>query len=334
MGDAGRTTRTTSRDGARFAADDPRTPDGNGGNGDNGGTLASPDHRSRWSRWPRWLPAPKVVLVVLIVAAFGFLLFRIRGDLSTAFHRVRPRGLVWLPGAFGAELLSFLAYAFVQRRLLSAGGVRMPRRTVIRLTVAATGISNLVPGGTAPSSGWLVSQYRRHGVPLPLALWAVLAGGFVAAISVLFLLLVGAGIAGVLGPGPFVVLLAVLVGVAVGGVAVSHHLRGVRTWLDRDRRIPLLRLARRAVRHAGDVGHFRATVPGGVHVYALSIANWVLDVVVLAVGFSVLAGGFVAAVAVLFLVLVGAGSAGDGGPGRFVVLMAVLVGVSGGGVAG
>ncbi len=254
--------------------------------GGNGGTPTR--HLGKW-HWPRWLPPPKVALAIVIVLAFGFLLYRIRGDLATAFHRVRPEGLVWLPAAFASEIVSFLAYAGVQRRLLVAGGVRMPRRTIVRLTVAATGISNLVPGGTAPSSGWLVTQYRRHGVPLPLALWVVLAGGFAAGISVLFLLLVGAGIAGVLGAWPFAVLLVLLTGAAVAGVAISHHLVAVRTWLERERRIPFLRLARRAVQHAGDVGHFRATVQGGIHVYALSITNWVLDVVVLAAGFAVLA---------------------------------------------
>lgn len=242
----------------------------------------------KW-RWPKWLPPPKVLLVILIVVAFGLLLYRIRGELDTAVHRIRLNGLVWLPAAFAAEGISFFAYALVQRRLLAAGGAHMSRRTVASLTVAATGISNLVPGGTAPSSGWLVSQYRRYGVPLPLALWAVLAGGFAAGISVLFLCLVGAGIAGLLGPGPFVGLLVLLAGAAVAGVAVVHHLTVVRGWLERERRLPGLRLARRAVRHAGDVAHFRATVPGGVQVYVLSIANWALDVVVLATGFAVLA---------------------------------------------
>jgi len=275
MDEAGAPMRTSSADGT-----DTDVP---------GAAARAPGRRLGKWHWPRWLPPPKVLLVIVIVVAFGFLLYRIRGDLTTALHRVRPEGLVWLPAAFGSEILSFLAYSGVQRRLLVAGGVRMPRRTVVRLTVAATGISNLVPGGTAPSSGWLVSQYRRHGVPIPLALWVVLAGGFAAGISVLFLLLLGAGIAGVLGAWPFAVLLVVLIGAAVAGVAISHHLVAVRTWLERDRRVPFLRLARRIVQHAGDVGHFRATIPGGIQVYALSIANWVLDVVVLAAGFAVLA---------------------------------------------
>ena len=250
------------------------------------GEPSPPSRRTR--RWPRWLPPPRVLLVVVVVAGFGLLLYRIRGDLDTAFHRVRFSGLVWLPVAFVAEGLSFFAYALVQRRLLAAGGAHMTRRTVVSLTVAATGITNLVPGGTAPSSGWLVSQYRRHGVPISLALWAVLAGGFAAAMTELALCLVGAATAGLIGPGPLVGLLVLLAGIAVAGVVVSHRLAAVRRWLERDRRLPGLRLVRRAVRHAGDVAHFRATLSGGAQVYGLSTANWLLDVAVLAIGFAVL----------------------------------------------
>lgn len=242
-----------------------------------------------WRRyWPRWLPPPKVVAVIAILVAFGFLVYRLRGEIGTAFHRVTLGGLVWLPAALGAEAVSFLAYAEVQHRLLVAGGAHMRHRTVASLTVAATGIANLVPGGTAPSSGWLVTQYRRYGVPLPLALWAVLSGGFVAGISVLFILLVGAFIAGLVGPPVFVGLLALLAAAAVAGVLVAHHLPVVRQWLDRDRRLPGITVARRAVRHVGDLGSFRATVSGGIQVYVLSVVNWILDVAVLAAGFAIL----------------------------------------------
>jgi uncharacterized protein (TIRG00374 family) len=226
--------------------------------------------------------------VAVILVAFGLLVYRLRGEIATAFHRVTLGGLVWLPAALGAEAASFLAYAEVQHRLLVAGGAHLRHRTVASLTVAATGIANLVPGGTAPSSGWLVTQYRRYGVPLPLALWAVLAGGFVAAISVLLVLVVGALIAGLVGPGVFVGLLALLVAVGVAGVLAAHHFAAVRRWLERDRRLPGLRAARRVVRPMGDVGSFRATVSGGVLVYGLSVANWVLDVAVLAAGFAIL----------------------------------------------
>lgn len=243
----------------------------------------------RW-RWPRWLPPPKVLLVLAVVAAFGVLLYRIRSELATAAHRVSPTGLPWLVPAVGAEIMSFLCYAGVQRRLLGAGGAHLRLRTMVGLTVAATGLTNLVPGGTAPASGWLVTQYRRHGVPLPLALWAVIAGGFAASLSVLLVLLSGAAIAGLLGVWVLTGCLALLVAAGVAGVAAAHHLAGLRGWLDREHRlVPGLGLARRAAHHSGEIMQFRATVPGGIWVYVLSIGNWTLDVVVLAAAFLVVA---------------------------------------------
>lgn len=246
-------------------------------------------HRPRWPRWPRWLPSPKVLVAIAVVLAFAALMVRIRGDLATAIHRVRPSGLVWLPLAFGAEGTSFLAYAAVQRRLLAAGGAEIGRRTITGLTAAATGISNLVPGGTAPSSGWLVSQYHRRGIPISLGLWAVLAGGFTAAISVLFLCLVGALIAGLIAPVLFVVLLALLAAAAVGGVAVLRNLPRLRSWLTGHRVVPGSNLLVRALGHIGDVGQFRTGVAGGAYVYLASVANWAFDVAVLGTGFAVLA---------------------------------------------
>ncbi len=260
-------------------------PDANGdANADATGTVERRRHRVRW---PRWLPSPKVLLLVAIVVAFGLLCYRIRGDLATAFRRVNPSGLPWLVPAIGAEVASFLCYAGVQRRLLVAGGARLRRRTMVSLTVAATGLTNLVPGGTAPASGWLVNQYRRHGVPLPLALWAIITGGFTAALSVLLLLLCGAAVAGLIGLLAFAGCLLVLVAAGIAGVAVAHHLPAVKAWLAKDRRLPGLRLARRAAHHSDEVLQFRTTVPGGVVVYALSVANWGLDVVVLASAFLV-----------------------------------------------
>jgi len=229
-----------------------------------------------------------VLLGILVVGALAYLVVRLRGDVASAWRRVSPDGLPWLVPAVAAELASFLCYAGVQRRLLSAGGAHLSLRTMAGLTAAATGLTNLVPGGTAPSSGWLVAQYRKRGIPLPLALWAVLAGGFAAAICVLALVVVGAGIADLVAPWEMVALLALLVGAALGAVALAHRLEAVRTWLAEERRIPFLGLARRIAGGVGDVGRFRATVPGGAVVYGLSLANWGLDVTVLGAAFAVL----------------------------------------------
>jgi uncharacterized protein (TIRG00374 family) len=254
--------------------------------GDGSDPSAADRRRHRW--WPRWLPPPKVVLAIFLAAALVVVVVRARGDFVTAFDHLTLGRLPWLAAALVAEGASFLCYSQVQRRLLLAGGAKLGHRTVFNLAVAATGLTNLVPGGTAPASGWLVGQYRRHGIPMPVALWAVLAGGFAAAISVLTLLAVGAGVAGLIGIAATVGCLAAIGAFTVSSVAVVHHLPTVDRWLRRHCEVPGVPLAQRLVAKLSEVVGFRATVPGGAQVFALSVGNWGLDVVTLISAFALL----------------------------------------------
>lgn len=239
-------------------------------------------------RWPRWLPSPKLLLAAALLAALIVVLWRARGDFDTAFHHLSLDRLPWLAAAVAAEVASFVCYSQVQRRLLLAGGARLGHRRMLTLAVAATGLTNLVPGGTAPASGWLVSQYRRHGIPMPLALWAVLAGGVAATISVLTLLALGAGIAGLVPVWGTVLCLAGLAGFTAASVVCTHHLPALDAWLQRHCSVPAVPLAQRLAARLSGVVRFRATVPGGTQVFALSLGNWGLDVVCLIASFALL----------------------------------------------
>ena len=243
---------------------------------------------SRRRRWPRWLPRPQILFGALILVALAFLAVRVRGDFVSTYDHLSVRRLPWLAAAVGAEVLSFLCYAAVQRRLLFAGGARIGRRTMLRLAVAASGLTNLVPGGTAPASGWLVGQYRRHGIPVPLGLWAVIAGGFAATVSVLFLLLMGAAIAGLIGVWATVGCAVLLVAGTAGLVWCAHHLPTVDAWLRRHCEVPGVPLLQHAIDRTAGVMRFRATVSGGTQVFVLSLGNWGLDVVCLITAFAVL----------------------------------------------
>src|ERR1039458_5833960 len=186
-----------------------------------------------------WIRSP-IFLGVLVVIALVLLASRLHPaeqDLVRAYRHFSWQRLPWLFVALGAEGISFVCYATVQRFLLRIGGARLTRRTMLALAVAATGLTNLVPGGTAPASGWLVRQYRRREVPMPLALWAVLAGGFAATVSILLLLLTGAGIAGLLGSWEFVGCTVALIGGAVGVVAGVHNLPALTRWLERHQEV-------------------------------------------------------------------------------------------------
>ncbi len=249
--------------------------------GADGSEAPHPRHRVPW----------RVIAGLLAVVAIVYFLLRLgraRHDVATAFTHLGWDQVPWLLVAFAAESLSFLCYALVQRRLLMTGGARLSRRTMLSLAVAATGLTNLVPGGTAPASGWLVGQYRRRRIPMPLALWAVLAGGFAAGVSVLLLLLIGAAVAGLLGPIQAVGCAAALAAGAFGLLRGAHALGSLSRWLERHHARRGIGLARRAAEQTALAMRFRASPAVGVHVLGLSIANWAMDVFVLVAAFGFL----------------------------------------------
>ncbi len=229
--------------------------------------------------------------MALVVIALVFVVSRLHGaehDLLAAYEHFSWHRFPWLVLALGAEAVSFLCYALVQRSLLLAGGARLTRRTMVALAVAATGLTNLVPGGTAPASGWLVGQYRRRDIPMPLALWAVLAGGFATTMSILLLLLVGAAIAHLVGAWVIVVCAIALGGGGAGVVAAVHNLPTFTRWLERRDLRRGLRLVQKAADATAGVVRFRTTIPGGVFVLVFSVANWAMDVFVLIGAFGLL----------------------------------------------
>lgn len=228
------------------------------------------------------------VLVIVALVWSILRLGRAGHDVAAAFSHLGWAQVPWLLVALGAEGLSFLCYALVQRRLLLAGGARLSRRTMLSLAVAATGLTNLVPGGTAPASGWLVRQYRRRRIPMPLALWAVLAGGYAATLSVLLLLLVGAAVAGLLPPGAAVGCAAALALAGVGIVRAAHGVGRLADWLDRHHARRGRELAHRLAEQATLAMRFRTSPAARAHVLGLSLANWALDVFVLVAAFGFL----------------------------------------------
>ncbi|MGH8995645.1 MAG: lysylphosphatidylglycerol synthase transmembrane domain-containing protein [Acidimicrobiales bacterium] len=245
------------------------------------------DEHSRPSRRRRrvwWL------LLAALVGAGIFLVLRkgtAHHEVAAAFSHLRWENLPWLAVALAAEGLSFWCYALVQRRLLLSGGARVRRRTMVSLAVAATALTNLVPGGTAPASGWLVGQYRKRSIPMPLALWAVLSGGYAATVSILLLLLTGAAVAGLIGPWASVGGAAALAGLAALVVLAAHRLSDLSRWADRHLGHGRQLLHRLTDRAASTMG-FRARLSGGGQVLALSLANWTLDVFVLIAAFGLL----------------------------------------------
>lgn len=235
-------------------------------------------------------PSPLLVGVAVLVGLLLLLLHAqsISHDVGTVLGHFRVSRLPWLGAALLAEMCSFLCYALVQRSLLIEGGARLTRRDMIALAVAATGITNLLPGGTAPSSGWLVAQYRKREIPMPLALWAVLAGGFAAVVSMLMLALIGAAIAGLLPPLGIVACAVLLLGGSISFLAALRRLDTLDVWF-RSRHFGRFdRFLKKASERVGEACKFRAPPAVSARVLVLSLGNWGLDVACLIAAFALL----------------------------------------------
>jgi hypothetical protein len=242
----------------------------------------------------RSLHVLQLLFGVIVLAGIAFLAFRERSvwhQFLTVLHHFNPTRLPWLLLALLAEAASFVCYALVQQALLAEGGAELSLSDMVQLAIAATGLTNLVPGGTAPASGWLVAQYKKRDIPLPLALWAVLAGGVAAAISVLSLTLLGAIIAGLL---PWWASVVCAVALSAGSITVIigfRQLRALRTWSEHTSIGPVGRFLHNVTSKVGDASTFRAPPALSVRVMLLSIGNWGLDVTCLAAAFALLGLG-------------------------------------------
>ena len=108
---------------------------------------------------------------------------------------------------------------------------------------------------------------------MPLALWSVLVGGFAAALSILTLLLAGAAVAGLIGLWATLGCAALMIVVVAALVMSVRYLPAVDRWIERHGGVPGAKTLKRGLDQVSKVAHFRTSVPGGVEVLLVSLAN-------------------------------------------------------------
>jgi len=237
--------------------------------------------RPRLRRW-------KLVLAGALAAGVAALIvLRIpdaAADVRAVSARVDGRRLPWFGAALAAQTLSLGGSAAAQRRLLAAVGTRLPRRAMFGLALASAGLSSLIPAGQLPATAWLTGQYRRRGAPGALGLWAVVADGFVAAVTILALLLAGAAAAGLGSPVLLTAAAVVLITGSAGFVAAAHRAAAVTDWLRAQ--YPHARRTRWLACAAARLSRPRAGYRDGSAVLLLSSMSWLAGAVVLAAAFE------------------------------------------------
>jgi len=142
--------------------------------------------------WWRRLRLPLIIVVVLVLAVIG-----LRGRYPDPREFVRAltnAGPWWVALAVALQIVSLLAFAWQQRQIMRAFGVRLGVGFALAVTLARTAISISMPVGSAVSAGYAGKQYLRTGASKEITAASMIVSGL-ASIGGLALLYVIGGAA-------------------------------------------------------------------------------------------------------------------------------------------
>ena len=131
--------------------------------------------RSRWRRWRLPLVAAGAVVALAVVGLHGRL-----PDPREILRDMAGADFGWVAVAALLQALSLVAFAYQQRRILSAMGVRLGRRDAVGITLASTAISIALPAGAVASTGYTIREYERAGATRQLSTAAAVVSGLTA----------------------------------------------------------------------------------------------------------------------------------------------------------
>jgi uncharacterized protein (TIRG00374 family) len=182
----------------------------------------APLRRRRWAR----LRLPLILAASAGLAAFG--LWGRLPDPQSFVGALTGADYRWVALAVALQIVSLAAFAWQQRQLMGALGVRLPARHAALVTLARTALSISLPAGGAVSAAYAVREYERAGTPREVGTASMIVSGL-ASIGGLTLLYV-AGFAALVttdpallaGPRP-ILIVVVLATVTVGAVLIGRR---------------------------------------------------------------------------------------------------------------
>lgn len=201
----------------------------------------------------------------------------------------------WLAVAVLAEGACYGALSALQRRLLRAGGVRVPPARMLGITLAGSAIQNSFPAGSVIYLAYLFRQFRRRGADDLLAAWVLVAFNLVTFAALA--LLAGVGLALAFGAGSSFDLVETIIGVLIVAVVFALIV------IERRRLLPYavqaVRLSQRTFhrphheRRPEDVvrgwmdelATITPSRPVWVRAAVMGMANWLADLSCLALSF-------------------------------------------------
>jgi putative heme transporter len=163
----------------------------------------------------------KIVATVLIVAILAIELVYVLPYISSTSRSLRHLHIGWLVIAVVAEGASMAMFARLQRRMVNAGGVRVPLRRMIGVTYAANAMSVTVPAGTVASTAYMFRKLRSWGAGGSLVTFALVSSGVLSTITLAVILVLGATFSGEGSASPWILGLE-FVAAIVGAIALRR----------------------------------------------------------------------------------------------------------------
>jgi uncharacterized protein (TIRG00374 family) len=142
--------------------------------------------------------------------------------LRRAFGSMHHLDLRWTAVAVAAEMVSMAAFARLQRRMLTAGGMHVRITSMVAVTYASNALSVSLPAGSAVASGYRLRRLRDMGASGPLATFVLVTTG-VLSTAALALLGLGGLFAG--GGGVSIGTVCTIAAVGAAGLIGRHIVR-------------------------------------------------------------------------------------------------------------
>lgn len=161
--------------------------------------LNEEDHDGGAPRHGAWRWVRLGLSLALCGAAAYFLVGR-ASQVAAAWHLLGRLRWRWVGVAVLFEAASMVVFARMQRWLLRSGGVEVPLRTMVEITLAGNAMAATLPGGVAWAGAWVFGQLRRRGVSRFLRIWMFLVAGAVSSFALFVVVAVGVELAGRRGP--------------------------------------------------------------------------------------------------------------------------------------
>lgn len=226
--------------------------------------------------------------LTMIALAIYFLAAR-ANDIQHAWGLVQRAQLRWLGAAVLFEVASMVVFARIQRGLLRAGGVWLPLRTMVEITVAGNAVATTLPGGVAWAAAWVFGQLKRRGVDRFLRVWVFLVAGAVSSFALFVVVAVGVWLAGNRGPVAglrWAVLVLAMIPVAALLLYPLRSTRPVRHLIEKLRdglsSLPGGKRVTRAVQSLFKrIEAVHLSPAGWAEVLVLALLNWLYDCAVL-----------------------------------------------------